>query len=144
MGRLRPHEASALKSLGKEAQPIPTPPQDLPPVPRLTPEDKQLPREGIFGELGLHECRESIEPFAHVSRAGREPHLNARRQCNHRRRVFSTRFRSNASTVPCSRTRIPPANSISMTPRRSEEHTSELQSQSNLVCRLLLEKKKKN
>src|SRR2546427_8822815 len=32
------------------------------------------------------------------------------------------------------------ANSIS--PSRSEEHTSELQSQSNLVCRLLLEKKK--
>src|SRR2546427_3612427 len=29
-------------------------------------------------------------------------------------------------------------------PMRSEEHTSELQSQSNLVCRLLLEKKKKN
>src|SRR2546430_4663061 len=29
-------------------------------------------------------------------------------------------------------------------PERSEEHTSELQSQSNLVCRLLLEKKKKN
>src|SRR2546430_8578498 len=29
-------------------------------------------------------------------------------------------------------------------PIRSEEHTSELQSQSNLVCRLLLEKKKHN
>src|SRR2546427_4708202 len=29
-------------------------------------------------------------------------------------------------------------------PGRSEEHTSELQSQSNLVCRLLLEKKKTN
>src|SRR2546430_12963165 len=28
-------------------------------------------------------------------------------------------------------------------PGRSEEHTSELQSQSNLVCRLLLEKKKR-
>src|SRR2546427_1645964 len=28
-------------------------------------------------------------------------------------------------------------------PNRSEEHTSELQSQSNLVCRLLLEKKNK-
>src|SRR2546427_5108402 len=28
--------------------------------------------------------------------------------------------------------------------KRSEEHTSELQSQSNLVCRLLLEKKKKH
>src|SRR2546427_2930859 len=31
----------------------------------------------------------------------------------------------------------------STAPKRSEEHTSELQSQSNLVCRLLLEKKKK-
>src|SRR2546430_12951092 len=30
----------------------------------------------------------------------------------------------------------------SLTIQRSEEHTSELQSQSNLVCRLLLEKKK--
>src|SRR5688572_17727926 len=32
---------------------------------------------------------------------------------------------------------------ICYTTARSEEHTSELQSQSNLVCRLLLEKKKK-
>src|SRR2546426_2488875 len=30
-----------------------------------------------------------------------------------------------------------------LNPRRSEEHTSELQSPCNLVCRLLLEKKKK-
>src|SRR2546430_6128428 len=36
--------------------------------------------------------------------------------------------------------RTPP----SRTEVRSEEHTSELQSQSNLVCRLLLEKKKNN
>src|SRR2546430_6184799 len=34
--------------------------------------------------------------------------------------------------------------SVSTLGLRSEEHTSELQSQSNLVCRLLLEKKKKN
>src|SRR5688572_31749847 len=32
---------------------------------------------------------------------------------------------------------------VSASGMRSEEHTSELQSQSNLVCRLLLEKKKK-
>src|SRR5256886_9116772 len=32
---------------------------------------------------------------------------------------------------------------VAQTTLRSEEHTSELQSQSNLVCRLLLEKKKK-
>src|SRR5260221_10263764 len=39
------------------------------------------------------------------------------------------------------KTRIRPSNAASA--RRSEEHTSELQSHSDLVCRLLLEKKKK-
>src|SRR2546427_8768271 len=38
----------------------------------------------------------------------------------------------------------PPPPSDTGLAQRSEEHTSELQSQSNLVCRLLLEKKKKN
>src|SRR2546427_8285238 len=36
-----------------------------------------------------------------------------------------------------------PASKATTSDTRSEEHTSELQSQSNLVCRLLLEKKKK-
>src|SRR5688572_31237775 len=38
---------------------------------------------------------------------------------------------------------LTPASRSAVSPHRSEEHTSELQSQSNLVCRLLLEKKKK-
>src|SRR5688572_9387995 len=38
-------------------------------------------------------------------------------------------------------TSIAPITGISRYAHRSEEHTSELQSQSNLVCRLLLEKK---
>src|SRR5688572_32518104 len=46
------------------------------------------------------------------------------------------------STVVRSRPLAQPAESIPDQVRRSEEHTSELQSQSNLVCRLLLEKKK--
>src|SRR5437016_10601475 len=37
--------------------------------------------------------------------------------------------------------RSPPSRSCVLSPRRSEEHTSELQSLTNLVCRLLLEKK---
>src|SRR2546430_9304612 len=41
------------------------------------------------------------------------------------------------------RSRRPPGRDRPIHARRSEEHTSELQSQSNLVCRLLLEKKKK-
>src|SRR5256886_8130695 len=42
------------------------------------------------------------------------------------------------------RVRSSSASSKNNSSPRSEEHTSELQSQSNLVCRLLLEKKKKN
>src|SRR5438093_5764199 len=38
--------------------------------------------------------------------------------------------------------RVVGAPSAGASPRRSEEHTSELQSLTNLVCRLLLEKKK--
>src|SRR5256885_17086522 len=42
--------------------------------------------------------------------------------------------------APRARARSPPRRAAT----RSEEHTSELQSPCNLVCRLLLEKKKKN
>src|SRR2546427_5863956 len=41
------------------------------------------------------------------------------------------------------RERLALSRSVAQGPTRSEEHTSELQSQSNLVCRLLLEKKKR-
>src|SRR2546430_12278416 len=45
---------------------------------------------------------------------------------------------------PVSRGISRPASAKQPVSLRSEGHTSELQSQSNLVCRLLLEKKKKN
>src|SRR2546427_3930497 len=60
---------------------------------------------------------------------------------------YTTLFRSRAALPPRGR-----AGNMNSTKEenmhkslgiRSEEHTSELQSQSNLVCRLLLEKKKK-
>src|SRR3712207_7851168 len=38
---------------------------------------------------------------------------------------------------------VPPMTASEPDPRRSEEHTSELQSRQYLVCRLLLEKKKR-
>src|SRR5438034_698413 len=49
---------------------------------------------------------------------------------------------SPTSTRPPSAPRSARGNSTPRSPRRSEEHTSELQSHSDLVCRLLLEKKK--
>src|SRR6266498_887771 len=54
---------------------------------------------------------------------------------------YTTLFRSPRRAHPAGRRRRPqPAHR----PRRSEEHTSELQSRPHLVCRLLLEKKKQN
>src|SRR5687768_17808812 len=44
----------------------------------------------------------------------------------------------------CRRAGFSPKGSATACPRRSEEHTSELQSRLHLVCRLLLEKKNKS
>src|SRR2546430_8422594 len=58
---------------------------------------------------------------------------------------YTTLFRSHHS-VPDRKLLLPRTVATAQIGRarsRSEEHTSELQSQSNLVCRLLLEKKKK-
>src|SRR3712207_6947961 len=69
---------------------------------------------------------------------------------------YTTLFRSApnsgrrpGTTCPWRVTRRPrprpiPRSPCSMPAKRSEEHTSELQSRQYLVCRLLLEKKKKN
>src|SRR5207302_11325171 len=69
---------------------------------------------------------------------------------------YTTLFRSRASSqfmdgfiwvTLSARWRLLPALGLDLCigqARRSEEHTSELQSRENLVCRLLLEKKKKN
>src|SRR5256885_5095329 len=65
---------------------------------------------------------------------------------------YTTLFRSDLSLNLVVRSRIGAAATFralrsalgALDPQRSEEHTSELQSPCNLVCRLLLEKKKKN
>src|SRR5205823_13967154 len=64
----------------------------------------------------------------------------ARRGCGERRRSYRSAGRRRSV-----RWRARPARATALVPpaRRSEEHTSELQSLAYLVCRLLLEKKKK-
>src|SRR5713101_8843326 len=61
---------------------------------------------------------------------------------------YTTLFRSPASraraAAGAARGKTPGRESSPLLPSRSEEHTSELQSHVNLVCRLLLEKKKKD
>src|SRR2546430_6949319 len=57
---------------------------------------------------------------------------------------YTTLFRSIVPCVPAAARTWQPPHFALKSVARSEEHTSELQSQSNLVCRLLLEKKKKS
>src|SRR5689334_24027406 len=60
---------------------------------------------------------------------------------------YTTLFRSTGCGRSTLQPQARPQNQASSTPERlarSEEHTSELQSQFHLVCRLLLEKKKNN
>src|SRR5260370_7317509 len=57
---------------------------------------------------------------------------------------YTTLFRSSRRTSPPASAWTRPISSSKSKETRSEEHTSELQSHLNLVCRLLLEKKKVN
>src|SRR2546427_4529425 len=70
--------------------------------------------------------------FRSSSRRGRPGTGRRRRGPTRRWRPACPPTPSPGRPCPSTRSRLP----------RSEEHTSELQSQSNLVCRLLLEKKK--
>src|SRR2546430_6745469 len=56
---------------------------------------------------------------------------------------YTTLFRSDLHAECEVRRTVALVGALGRVGERSEEHTSELQSQSNLVCRLLLEKKKK-
>src|SRR2546427_8457371 len=76
--------------------------------------------------------RSTLFPYTTLFRSGA-----ARRRCP---RV--TRQSSHESRIPFREMHDKKESTFAKT--RSEEHTSELQSQSNLVCRLLLEKKKKD
>src|SRR5688572_31069118 len=90
---------------------------------------RRPPRSTLFPYTTLFRSPECI---------GEErPHQRMRRHSGH---CFAEIFRKQSVAAP------PPAGGCCgarVERSRSEEHTSELQSQSNLVCRLLLEKKKK-
>src|SRR2546430_6409826 len=81
--------------------------------------------------------RSTLFPYTTLFRS-RAAQVRAReRQLGVRLAVGPPESRGDARNVPAAELLL------DTNARRSEEHTSELQSQSNLVCRLLLEKKKK-
>src|SRR5438034_7573553 len=93
------------------------------------------PRSTLFPYTTLFRSAEE-EAAARNRRRARDCHRRGRpgagSDANHRRKGRTRRLR------PGRRPELPEADFCA----RSEEHTSELQSHSDLVCRLLLEKKK--
>src|SRR5688572_31381666 len=82
--------------------------------------------------------RSTLFPYTTLFRSSRQAH--AREQ--HREVAAHDQQQAQGASGPTCRDSSRTTSSHSLAKRRSEEHTSELQSQSNLVCRLLLEKKK--
>src|SRR2546430_11268595 len=95
---------------------------------------RRPPRSTLFPYTTLFRS-EPCSPFA-VPQSLASPRLPCLPSHPQRRRRSSSRRTAYRATTPT------PRRADSTSPHRSEEHTSELQSQSNLVCRLLLEKKK--
>src|SRR2546427_2475300 len=94
---------------------------------RRPPRSTLFPYTPLFRSPSWH-LNQSPSSWAHHK--GRKHFCACCRSGNSYRRIWSRASDRSGST----------RKSVS----RSEEHTSELQSQSNLVCRLLLEKKKNN
>src|SRR2546430_4217974 len=91
--------------------------------------------------------RSTLFPYTTLFRSHRQPGEERERLEHHRRGAQHAVERLAAvQHLPVDRARQPgeqaEQRALAAPRRRSEEHTSELQSQSNLVCRLLLEKKK--
>src|SRR2546430_11711799 len=88
---------------------------------------RRPPRSTLFPYTTLFRSRDCRAPIRSLSLASSPPSrapVDVRPRHSHRRRDGAQRM------------------ALDIRAARSEEHTSELQSQSNLVCRLLLEKKK--
>src|SRR5260221_7494138 len=91
---------------------------------RRPPRSTLFPYTTLFRSLNLRSSSEAVG-------AARERLALAEQEVAQARERFQAGVSGNADVITASLT-------------RSEEHTSELQSHSDLVCRLLLEKKKKN
>src|SRR5688572_31666159 len=96
---------------------------------------RRPPRSPLFPYTTLFRSRKTTPAITTAVRTDAYPMSNPESQIPNPKSYKSQITNAAESTWPLSR-----ADRVV----RSEEHTSELQSQSNLVCRLLLEKKKQN
>src|SRR2546430_13463792 len=88
--------------------------------------------------------RSTLFPYTTLFRSletWQEGHGRRTKRCA-RMPITAEEIRNGSTPRSSKRVIAPGASFVCSVLKRSEEHTSELQSQSNLVCRLLLEKKK--
>src|SRR2546430_7413999 len=102
---------------------------------------RRPPRSTLFPYTTLFRSKEAVFPFTKFPEADPilGPEMKSTGEVMGTGRTFGEAY-AKAQTVSGV---VLPRHGVSFISVRSEEHTSELQSQSNLVCRLLLEKKKK-
>src|SRR3712207_8420441 len=92
---------------------------------------RRPPRSTLFPYTTLFRSRAAQQARRRAARGGRARLSRPREHGPRQRRLFGRRDRDADAAAPWEAA------------RRSEEHTSELQSRQYLVCRLLLEKKRK-
>src|SRR2546421_4920861 len=100
---------------------------------------RRPPRSPLFPYTTLFRSREAQRFKAANQRRGRGIPFPPHYRCEH----LGQRLRPREPRLAYVGAPSPLVGSLEIVLRRSEEHTSELQSRSDLVCRLLLEKKKK-
>src|SRR5713226_5279681 len=115
-----PDEAATFQPLRKQAHALPVMPQHLDQATATAAEHEQMAVVRIALERLLYQQRQAVEALAHVRAAGRQPHLRAARNRDHRRLAFASAatitLTVDASTGPVIRIRAPVANSTSIAP----------------------------
>src|SRR5204862_7354232 len=90
----------------------------------------------FFFSIILPPPRSTLFPYTTLFRSDLIPIDASESEANQIKKDFKKALKDNGLVVPMATTNL-------FSDPRSEEHTSELQSRRDLVCRLLLEKKKK-
>src|SRR3712207_6892315 len=98
---------------------------------RRPPRSTLFPYTTLFRSVRLHDLRHACATFMLLTGASSRP-------------VMETLGHSQITLTMNTYAHVLPQTEREALDQRSEEHTSELQSRQYLVCRLLLEKKKKN
>lgn len=98
---LRPDESSAFQSLGKQAQTIAIPPEELYDIASASAEQEHVSGEGLLLKHSLHLSTEAIEATAHVRHPGSNPDLRSGGELDHLRRLSNT-ARTRESSAPLS------------------------------------------